>query len=352
VGDIRYGVMAAWGDYDRDGLLDLYAANHGGDYDVLYHNEGGGRFSDASALIGIGDHPTAAFAMTFIDYDDDGDLDLHVVNDHVRGNDLFRNDGPGCGGWCFSNVGPKVGANLHINGMGQAVGDYDNDGDLDLFFSDIFHTHLLENRTAQGMVKLQEVTLAAGVEFPATSWGTVFLDYDLDGWPDLYVATQNHDPALANRLFRNRGDGTFEDVSALSGADDVGFTYGAVHADYDHDGFVDLVIGNRGAGYRLLHNTGTTGPGRHWVTLDMVGGGPINRDAIGTRVTVTDTLGVEHTDEVRSGSTMGGGSMLRLHFGLGAAQVQSVRVRWPNGQQRTLEGVPTDAVVQVAYPGG
>jgi hypothetical protein len=351
VQDPRHGAMAAWGDYDRDGWLDLYVANHGGDSDGFYHNDGNGRFSDVGALIGSGDHPTAAFAMTFIDYDHDDDLDLHVVNDHLRGNDLFRNDGPGCAGWCFTNVRHETGTDLDINGMGQAVGDYDRDGDLDLFFSDIFHTHLLQSLTAQGLPEFHEVTLVAGVEVAAISWGTVFLDYDLDGWLDLYLATEDAEPGLTNRLLRNRGDGTFEDVSELSGADDHGFTYGAVHADYDHDGFVDLVIGNRGEGYRLLHNTGTTGPGHHWVALDLAGGGPINRDAIGTRVTVVDTLGIARMDEVRSGSTMGGGSMLRLHFGLGAGNVQRVEIRWPNGQLRTLHDVPTDAVVEIAYPG-
>lgn len=349
--DDRYGVMAAWGDYDEDGFLDLYVANHGGDHDIFYHNDGNATFTNVSALIGAGTHPTAAFAMTFLDYDHDGDLDMHVVNDHVRGNDLFRNDGYGCGGWCFTNMRERTGTDLDINGMGQAVGDYDNDGDLDLFFSDIFHTHLLQSQTSQGEARFETVTLAAGVEFPAISWGTVFVDFDDDGWLDLYLATQDDEPWLSNRLFHNRGDGTFEDVSELSGADDNGFTYGAVYADYDHDGFVDLVIGNRGAGYRLLRNTTTTGPGHHFVTFDLEGGGPINRDAIGTRVLVTDTNGVQRMAEVRSGSTMGGGNMMRLHFGLGTAQVDRVEVHWPNGQVRTFHEVPTDELVSIAFPG-
>ncbi|MCA9705680.1 MAG: CRTAC1 family protein [Myxococcales bacterium] len=271
-----------------------------------------------------------------------------MVNDHVQGNDLFRNDGPGCGGWCFPNVRDKTGTGIDINGMGQAVGDYDNDGDLDLVFSDIFHTHLLQSLTAQGMPKFQEIDV--GLDFPAISWGTVFVDYDNDGWLDVYLATQDDEPELSNRLFRNRGDGTFEDVTEHSGAANNGFTYGVGYADYDHDGFVDLVVGNRGDRYYLYHNTTTTGPGHHWVTFVLEGGGPINRDAIGARIEVTDSAGVTRMAEVRSGSTMGGGNSMRLHFGLGTAHVAEVRVLWPDGTERLVAGVPTDALVTVSYP--
>ncbi len=348
--DDRYGVMVAWGDYDADGWLDLYAANHGGDRDAIYHNDGNGTFTEVSELIGAEQNNKAAFAMTFIDYDKDGDPDLHIVNDHIHGNDLFRNDGPGCGGWCFTDVREESGAGIYINGMGQAVGDYDNDGDLDLFFSDIFHTHLMQSHTEQGSPTFSEVTLHSGLEFAAISWGTVFIDFDNDGWLDLYLASQNNVPHLANRLFRNRRNGSFEDVTEHLGDINTAFTYGVGYADYDHDGFIDLVVGNRGTDYQLLHNTATTGPGHHWITLALHGSEPINNDAIGAWVTVTDTLGIERVAEVRSGSTMGGGNSMRLHFGFGDASLSTVHVRWPDGTESDYADLPTDAIIDLDYP--
>ncbi len=350
VGDEGHGAMATWGDFDGDGWLDLYVANHGLSVDRLYRNAGDGSFAPASVLLEGAGQSKAAFAATFLDFDDDGDLDLSVINDHLHGNELHRNDGPGCGGWCLTRVSGPSGAGLSINGMGQAVGDFDNDLDLDLYLSDIHTAHLLRSRVAQGEPTFEQVAAAQGVDFPALGWGTVFLDFDNDGWLDLYLATQNEEPALCNRLFRNRGNGTFLDVTAGSGADDTRFSYGVGYADYDHDGLVDLVVGNRGSGYRLLRNTGARGSDHHWVTLKLRGGGPINRDAIGARVTITTSAGEQRMAEVRSGSTMGGGNSMRLHFGLGTTTLERVSIRWPDGRVDVREGLPTDEVLELDYP--
>lgn len=179
------GMTASWGDYDQDGYLDLYLANYGcnecdsprlneGDQDRLYHNNGDGTFADVTEALRAEGTKGWGFVAGWLDYDNDSDLDLYLVND-VRGtrylhpNVLFRNDGPGCGSWCFTDVSEASGAGVRADGMGIAVGDYDNDQNLDLYFSN-------------------------------TGWA----HYPLTG---------------SAVLLRNAGDGSFEDVSRESRAD-------------------------------------------------------------------------------------------------------------------------------------
>jgi len=353
-----YGRSAAWGDYDRDGRLDLYVVNGGSYFDALYHGEPDGRFTDVSELMPRSS-PKPGYAATWTDYDLDGDLDLYVVSDHHTVNDLWRNDGPARGsGWSFTNVSEASGAGLSADAMGIAVGDYDEDGDLDLFTSDIDRTNLLRNNLYEGLHGLgiagfSEVAEAAGVSHDSANWGAVWLDADLDGWLDLYLATEHASPPeRTNRLFRNLGDGTFEDVSAACGCADPGFSTGVAAADYDADGAVDLVVGNYGEGYRLYRNLlDPAAAGRHFLVVELVGGGPVNRDALGARVTVTTTDGRHRVAERRSGSSLGAGDMLPLHFGLGTAAVQAVEIRWPDGTVTAHADVPTDAVWQAHYPG-
>lgn len=363
-----HGRNAAWGDYDRDGRLDLYVVNGGSHLDALYHGEPDGWFTDESELVAL-PAPKPGYAATWTDYDDDGDLDLYVVSDHHTVNDLWRNDGPeqggpdpGGGGWRFTNVSEESGAGLSADAMGIAVGDYDEDGDLDLFTSDIHRTNLLRNNLYDGLrapgrglgiADFTEVAAEVGVNHDSSNWGAVWLDADLDGWLDLYLATQNSSPPeLTNRLFRNRGDGTFEDASAGCGCADPSFTTGVAAADYDSDGAVDLVVGNYGEGYRLYRNQlDPAAAGLHYLVVELVGGGPVDRDALGTRVTVTTSDGRRRVAERRSGSSLGAGDMLPLHFGLGSATVHEVEIRWLDGTVTRHRDVPTDAVWQATHPG-
>jgi hypothetical protein len=346
------GRSSAWADYDGDGRLDLYVVN-AAEPDVLYHSEPDGTFTDVSDLVAL---PAGkpAFAATWVDYDDDGDLDLYVANDYETGNDLWRNDGPDGASWSFTNVSAESGAGLAVFGMGIAVGDYDEDADLDLFVTDINCTNLLRNEldsTPPGApVTFTEVAAAAGVSHPSVNLGAAFLDHDLDGWLDLYLATLHPGPPeLTNRLYRNRGDGTFEDVSAGCGCDDPGWTWGVAAGDYDADGALDLVIGNRAADYRVLHNEHGPLPGHHWLTVELEGAPPINRDALGARVTVHTTDGRQRIAERRSGSSLGAGDMLPLHFGLGTALVDHVSIRWPDGTLTEHTEVPTDTLWTTTY---
>ncbi|MCA9939393.1 MAG: CRTAC1 family protein [Anaerolineales bacterium] len=363
VGDENAGKSATWGDYDKDGYLDLYIANWScspecgrpqeGDRDRLYHNNGDGTFTDVTNLLGGGTRG-AGFAVSFLDYDNDGDADIYLVNDEFLnpiGNKLWRNDGPGCDGWCFTEVATDVGADERVMGMGLAPNDYDNDGDLDLFFSNAGQMVLLQN---QGDGAFADVAAAAGValDSSAIGWGAIFFDYDHDGWRDLYLALTAHGDAggAYNVLFRNNGDGTFSEVNN-SGAADPGESMGVAYADYDNDGWVDFVVGNGNEGYHLYRNLGREGTGNNWLSLALRGADRINRDAVGARVTLTTSDGRRQMEEVTNGASLGAGSALTLYFGLGEASIERVEVEWPNGLRQQVRGLVENRRYELAYAG-
>lgn len=347
------GQSAAWGDYDDDGRLDLYVVNWGdpgspgaGALDVLYHNNGDGTFTDVSSALTALGLVGAGFAAGWLDFDNDGDRDLYVVNDKFYGNKLWRNDGSGCGAWCFTEIGVSSGAHRPLDGMGLAILDFDGDHDLDLYFSGSREAVLLASRVAQGSPSFVEISTVAGVSPQAIGWGTVAFDADNDGWQDLYLATSD----APNRLYRNRGDGTFEDLSAASGAADPGFSRGVAKGDFDQDGRVDLIVGNQDQEYRLYRNLGTPGEANHWLTIDLAGGGAVNRDGYGTRVFLTLGSGRIVMQELDTASSLGGGNDGRLHFGLGTETVSSARFVWSDGTEFTTATVPRDRLWTVGYP--
>jgi hypothetical protein len=347
VGDAKNGSSASWGDYDQDGFLDLYVANWAcaprcarpqwGDADRLYHNNGDGTFSDVSQLLG-GSTNGAGFIATFVDYDNDGDPDIYLVNDEFInpiGNKLWRNDGPGCDGHCFTDVSEEAGADTTVMGMGLATADFDADGDLDFYFSNAGPMTLLRN---EGDGTFADIAEASGVMQPSVAWGTLFFDYDNDGWLDLYLAVMEglEGETAANLLFANEGDGTFKNISAGSGADDPGRSTGVSYADYDADGRVDLVVGNYDDGYRLYRNESSDAEENNWLAIKLVGDGPVNRDAVGARVTVTDSDGRKQLQEVKNGSSLGAGNTLSLHYGLAQSNISNVAVHWPDGSIQDL----------------
>lgn len=370
VGDLATGQSASWGDYDNDGFLDLYVVNwtcmpncdpidFAQHQDRLYHNNGDGTFSDVSADLVYDKLLGAGFAVSFFDYDNDGDLDIYIINDEFEnpiGNVLFRNDGSGCEGHCWSDVSEESGADVVLSGMGIAVADYDNDADLDIYFSNMLNAFsLLQNQNDGTFTDEAE---AAGIHFGWTStvgWGTGFFDYDNDGWQDLYLAATgfvqrdlNVPPegmhfSHPNYLFRNNRDGSFSDVWAEEEMPSMGFAY----ADYDNDGHVDFVVGNWNEGYRLFRNEGDTNA--NWLTVDLEGGGPVNRDAVGTRVIVTTDDGQSQMQVVTSGGSLGAGHDQRLHFGLGDAEIDSAEIIWPDGETAVYDDVQANQIWQLSY---
>ncbi|MCY3833913.1 MAG: CRTAC1 family protein [Chloroflexi bacterium] len=397
VGDAGKGATATWGDFDGDSYLDLYVVNwscfpecgdpnitreHDAARDTLYHNRGDGAFEDVTHLLDYDLLLGAGFSASFTDYDNDGDPDIYVVNDQFKnmlGNILWRNEGPGCvsphrdGGsveegqgfsWCWRDVSIEAGARTFIHGMGLAVGDYDNDLDLDFYFSDMVNGMvLLQN---QGDGTFDDLADEAGVMVgpsSAVGWGTIFFDYNNDSWLDLILtATEfiqfdiESGPEgmmfeYRDFLFRNRGDGSFADVTPQGWLENLKPSMGLAYADYDRDGFLDFVIGNWNEGYVLYRNTGAEGGANNWINIRLAGGGDINRDAIGARVYITTSDGRTLLQEVKSGSSLGAGNDTALHFGLGEAGIRELLIRWPNGLEETLRDVAVNQFLEVSYSG-
>ncbi len=397
VGDAGKGTTATWGDFDGDSYLDLYVVNwscfpecgdpnisreHDAARDTLYHNQGDGSFVDVSYLLEYDLLLGAGFSASFSDYDNDGDADIYVVNDQFKnmlGNILWRNDGPGCVppdgdglsakeehglNWCWTEASVEAGARTFIHGMGLAVGDYDNDLDLDFYFSDMVNGMvLLQN---QGDGSFDDVADEAGVAVgpsSAVGWATIFFDYDNDSWLDLYLTatefvqfdiTSGPEGMMFEYrefLFRNRGDGSFADATPQKWIDDAVPSMGLAYADYDKDGWLDFVLGNWNQGYVLYKNTGGLTHDRNWINVRLRGGGDINRDAIGARVYLTTDGDRTLMQEVKSGSSLGAGNDTALHFGLGEDSVRELLVRWPNGAETFLSDVAVNQFLEVKYAG-
>lgn len=348
------GESAAWADFNRDGYLDVYIVNwyeedgvHPDRHDRLYQNQQGKAFVDVSALLDVGRMSGPGFAAVFVDYDRDGDQDLYVVNDKLFGNVLWRNDGPGCGGWCFSDVSVETDAQRPAYSMGIAVSDFDLDADYDLFYSSIGESILLQNQIDLGLYQFLDVAEQAGVLTTAVSWGAFFADFDNDGLEDLYLATSNSDPALSDRMYHNLGQGQFADVSAGSGASNPSATIGAAYADYDLDGRIDFVVGNTGEGYRLYRNI--TASANNWLGVSLKASQRFDAAAVGSEVIVQLDDGARLRRYRHLGSSIGSSHQPTLHFGLGERSPVAIEVIWPDGTAVTDSSGKINTIVNIAY---
>ena len=242
IGEDCCTTVASWGDYDNDGFLDLYVGRYldprkkipttfyarNGEPNQLYHNNGDGTFTNVTEEAGVGD-TGLCLGSTWGDYDDDGDADLYVVNDFGRST-LYRNDGGGH----FTDVTADAGALAYGAGMSASFGDYDNDGHLDLYTADIRSEHgwFAESPTVG--------------RYMANSWLQGVWKTDMPLYFQIFRQSGTRfvevfkEMASGNHLLRNRGDGTFEDVSWKSGANPLGWFWGSVFADFDNDGWLDI----------------------------------------------------------------------------------------------------------------
>ena len=380
VANTQWGASCAFADVDNDGYLDLYIANYADyrierdkrcvirgvwqycgpgtyppDADVLYHNNGDGTYTDISNASGVSNVPAYhGLGVVFADYDNDGDQDLYVANDQDP-NFLFRNRGDGT----FDEVALSAGVGYsdmgkEEAGMGTAFGDYDNDGMLDLTVSNFQkETNTLYHN--QGGEYFVDETITSGigeVTFSYLGWGIAFFDYDNDGYKDIFVANGHVLDNVAeidrsttypqqNLLFRNLGDGTFDDVTnqAGSGLALNKVSRGAAFGDYDNDGDIDILITNWNQTADLLRNEG--GNQNNWVQFRAVGV-KSNQSAIGARIKIASG-GLAQYADVRCGGSYLSFSDLRVHFGLGKSQkVDLLEIRWPSGQIDSAGNLPVN----------
>ena len=356
VGDTGAGMSAAWADYDNDGWLDLYVVNHmgpDGSADRLYHNLGNGRFEDVSHFMSERKRSGAGFVASWLDYDNDGDQDLYVVNDDFfgdhKGNVLWMNDGPGKDGWRFYDVSTRSKTNTVLNGMGLAVGDYDNDLDEDLLFTNIGPNVLLKN-TSLGI--FEDQTNEAGVarqwlsdnREPLT-WCSMFLDVDYDGFQDAFLcgAPLDKPQGQLNALFYNNGDKTFTDITLDAGMTEELWTRSAAYGDLDNDGDLDIYASNYGQASNVYQNTSETG---NWLTVRLQGVRS-NRDGIGAKVFI-DTQHGRQLQHIRSGSSLGAGHDMAAYFGLGEAErVSRLEIHWPSGTVQVLNNIQANQVLTI-----
>ena len=382
----RWSTSCAFADYDRDGNLDLYVVNYIvydidenpwcglkekgiraycepdnfiAQSDTLYRNNGDGTFTDVTKTAGIYNTTGKGLGVVWGDYNNDGALDIYVANDSTE-NLFYQNNGDGT----FEEVGFMVGVALSEdgaaeNGMGTAFGDWNNDGWLDLTVTNYaLQTNTLYHNDADGFfTDATAMTKTAQLTYPYLGWATAFIDYDNDGYQDIFVANGHLHENLAaielegtygqrNLLFRNNYDNTFTEVSETLGPGmklaDV--SRGATFADYDLDGDIDIVVTNSNTAPRLLRNDG--GNRKNWLQIRLTATNG-STDAIGTRVKIT-TEKLTQIREVRSGDGYLSQQDLTLHFGIGDyEQVDSIEVQWQSGKKQLIRSVQANQVLSL-----
>jgi enediyne biosynthesis protein E4 len=382
-----WGSGCAFVDYNRDGRLDLIVANYvdfnlsttpvpgqgsscvwkgvpvmcgprglPGAKNILYENRADGSFADVTTRAHIGQtNGHYGMSVSTFDFDDDGWPDIYIACDSAP-SILYRNNHDGT----FTDVAITAGVAFNEDGreqagMGTTIADYNGDGRPDIFktnFSD--DTPTLYRNDGEGL--FSDVTFAAGLGLHTQylGWGTMFFDFDNDGWPDLILANGHVYPEVdkfhlgsgykePRLLYHNNGNATFTDISATAGPgiNAASSARGLAVGDLWNDGQLSVVINNVYEKPSLLVNRARSG--NHWIAFKTMGSRS-NRDGIGAKITVKAgkrTL----VDEVRSGSSYISQNDLRVHFGLGtAANVDAVQVRWPSGLVEHFDNLPVDAI--------
>jgi enediyne biosynthesis protein E4 len=383
--DPRWSTGAAFGDYDGDGFVDLMVSRYV-EFDLknlpefgsghncrfrgipvqcgprgmkglgnsLYHNNGDGTFTDVTKTAGLDGSKYYGLGVVWSDFNDDGRPDLFIADDSTP-NYLYRNDGNGH----FTDVSFMSGTAVsgdggEMAGMGVATCDYNHTGRASIHVTNFEdqNNSLFRN---DGSMSFTDVSFASGIgaaTVPFLGWGTGCVDFDNDGWPDVFVVNGHVYPQVdrleagakyreRKLVFLNQHDGTFRDVSNLAGAPLAipGPSRGAAFGDLDNDGHIDVVVENIDGKPMVLHNQGNDQ--NHWITVQLIGTRS-NRAAIGAQVkAVAGTL--VQIDEVHSGGSYLSQNDLRIHFGLGdSSHLDRVEIRWPGGKTEVVQNLVVD----------
>jgi enediyne biosynthesis protein E4 len=382
-----WSASAGFFDYDNDGKLDLFVTryvnwtfktnrycgektpgyraychpdNYDGVTNILYHNNGDGTFTDVSEKAGIANPKGKGLGVSFADYDDDGFTDIFVANDSVQCF-LYHNNGNGT----FTETGLLAGVGYNEDGktfagMGTDFSDYDNDGHPDIVVTDLSNERYMLFRN-NGDGTFRDVTNRSGLgsaTLPFAGWSTRFLDYDNDGWKDLFVA-QSHvmdtiektspnlrylQPPL---LLRNES-GHFVRVFPGEAFQTDWAGRGAAFGDIDNDGAIDVVVSNAGQKAYVLRNNGANH--NNWIGIETVGK-KSNRDGIGSRVKVVSASGLTQYFTVNTAVGYLSASDKRLLVGLGSdATVKVIEIRWPSGAVQKFENVKSGQMLKAIEP--
>jgi hypothetical protein len=350
-------LAAAWADYDNDGFVDLFITNEGnsqsgGGKNLLFHNEGNGAFSRVSNGEIVNDIMASRCAL-WADYDNDGLMDLVVINANPRNNFLYHNNGHGDFTRVLTN--PIATDQWPSGALHAAWGDFDNDGLPDLFVTGADGTARLYHNSGNGSftnvtsVPMVSLGLPAGASANGAAWG----DYDNDGYLDLVVTCIGAPTAL----FHNNGDGTFTRIFDGDPVKDGGpgiSTTSCAWVDYDNDGFLDLFTARNTQDTYLIsnllyHNEGNT---NGWLKVRLVGS-VSNRSAIGAKVRVRATIGGKTFWQLREINSGGGWDVVPLvaHFGLGnATNIDVLRIEWPSGAVQELHNQAPRQMLTITEP--
>jgi hypothetical protein len=380
-----WAVAAGWLDYNQDGWLDLFVSNYcrwrvnedppcqvnGQRFycnpnlyeplrNSLYRNNGDGTFQEVSEETGIASHPGRGMGVAFADLDDDGFTDIFVANDKSP-NFIFKN----LAGKKFEEVAIPAGVafgeeGYTLSGMGVDLRDVNNDGRVDIFHTAV-ELETFPLYLNQGGWLFHNVTASSGLgrlTAQMSGWSNGIYDFDNDGWKDLFVARSNvlDNVSLAqphrrypepNSIFRNLGNGRFQDASASAGEDfqQEAPHRGAAFGDLDNDGRVDAVVTVLGGNIKLFRNISMDK--NHWLSLVLVGK-KSNRMGLGAKVKIVTPDGAVQHNHATTSTGYAASSDPRIHFGLGINQkVKELEILWPNGKKQVLRELRADQILTI-----